>query len=44
MEPLWNNTDRVRWKYSDKKVSQYEFVHHKSHTDENVIQHVPLHK
>jgi len=44
MEPLWNDTDRLRPKYSDKNVSYYEFVHHKSHTEDNVIQFCPLHE
>jgi hypothetical protein len=33
MEHRWNEIDRGKPKYSDKNMSQYHFVHHKSHTD-----------
>jgi len=29
----WNDSDRVKPKYSEKKLSQCHFVHHKSHMD-----------
>jgi hypothetical protein len=33
MEHLWNETDRGKSKYSGKNLTQYHFVHHKSHMD-----------
>jgi len=33
IEHWWNGTDRVKHKYSERKVSQCHFVHHKSHMD-----------
>jgi hypothetical protein len=33
MEDRWNETDRVKPKYSEKNLSQYHFVNHKSHMD-----------
>jgi hypothetical protein len=31
MKYRWNEIDRVKPKYSEKNLSQYHFVHHKSH-------------
>jgi hypothetical protein len=31
MEHRWNGIDRGKQKYSGKNLSQYHFVHHKSH-------------
>jgi hypothetical protein len=33
MEHRWNEIDRGKPKYSGKNLSQYHFVHHKSHMD-----------
>jgi hypothetical protein len=33
MEHWWNEIDRGKTKYSGKILSQYHFVHHKSHMD-----------
>jgi hypothetical protein len=33
MEHRWNEIDREKPKYSEKKLSQYHSVHHKSHLD-----------
>jgi hypothetical protein len=33
MEHQWNEIDREKTKYSGKTLSQYHFVHHKSHVD-----------
>jgi hypothetical protein len=33
MEHRWNEIDRGNQKYSEKKLSQCHFVHHKSHID-----------
>jgi hypothetical protein len=30
-EPWWNNTDRVKPMSFERNLSQYLFVHHKSH-------------
>jgi hypothetical protein len=32
-EQWWNDTDRRKPKNSEKNLSQYHFVHHKSHMD-----------
>jgi hypothetical protein len=32
-EPWWNDTDRRKPKNSEKNLSQFFFVHHKSHMD-----------
>jgi hypothetical protein len=32
-EPWWNDIYRGKSKNSDKNLSQYHFVHHKSHMD-----------
>jgi hypothetical protein len=36
MEHRWNEIDRgkPKYSYSEKNLSQYHFVHHKSHMDE----------
>jgi hypothetical protein len=33
MEHRWNEIDMGKPKYSGKNLSQWQFVHHKSHTD-----------
>jgi hypothetical protein len=33
MEHWWNDTDRGKLKYWEKNLSQYHFVHHKTHMD-----------
>jgi hypothetical protein len=33
MEHRWNEIDRGKLKNSGKNLSQYHFVHHKSHMD-----------
>jgi hypothetical protein len=33
MEHRWNDIDKGEPKYSGKNLSQYHFVHHKSHVD-----------
>jgi hypothetical protein len=33
MEHRWNEIDRGKPKYSEKNLSQCNFVHHKSHMD-----------
>jgi hypothetical protein len=33
MEHRWNEIDRGKPKYSEKNLSQYHFVHYKSHMD-----------
>jgi hypothetical protein len=33
IEPRWNDTDREKPKNAEKNLSQYYFVHHKSHMD-----------
>jgi hypothetical protein len=33
MEHRWNEIDRGKPKYSGKNLSQFHFVHHKSHMD-----------
>jgi hypothetical protein len=33
VEQRWNEIDRGKPKYSQKNLSQYHFVHHKSHMD-----------
>jgi hypothetical protein len=33
MEHRWNEIDKEKPKYSGKNLSQYHFVHHKSHMD-----------
>jgi hypothetical protein len=33
MEHWWNEIDRGKPKYSGENLSQYHFVHHKSHMD-----------
>jgi hypothetical protein len=33
MEDLWNEIDKGKPKYSEKNLSQYHFVHHKSHME-----------
>jgi hypothetical protein len=33
MEHRWNEIDRGKPKYSVKNLSQWHFVHHKSHID-----------
>jgi hypothetical protein len=43
MEHRWNETDRGKPKYLGKNLSQYHFVHHKSHMDV-VGYFVPTHK
>jgi hypothetical protein len=32
-EPQWNDTDRGKLKNSERNLSQYHFVYHKSHMD-----------
>jgi hypothetical protein len=32
-EPWWNDTDRGKPKNSDRNLSQFHFVHYKSHMD-----------
>jgi hypothetical protein len=32
-ERWWRVTDREKQKYSERNLSQYHFVHHKSHTN-----------
>jgi hypothetical protein len=31
MEGWWNDANRGKQKYSEKKLFQFHFVHHKSH-------------
>jgi len=33
MQHWWNDTDRRKQKYWERNLSQWRFVHHKSHTD-----------
>jgi hypothetical protein len=33
MERRWNEINRGKPKYSGKNLSQYHFIHHKSHMD-----------
>jgi hypothetical protein len=33
IEHRWNEIDRGKPKYSEKNLSQFHFVHHKSHMD-----------
>jgi hypothetical protein len=39
MEHRWNEIDRGKPKYSGKNLSEYHFVHHKSHVDRPGIEH-----
>jgi hypothetical protein len=32
-EHWWNDNDRAKLRYWEKSLSQYNFVHHKSHMD-----------
>jgi hypothetical protein len=41
MEQRWNEIDRGKPKYSEKKLSQCHFVHHKSHMDRPGIEPGP---
>jgi hypothetical protein len=41
MEQRWNEIDRGKPKYSGKNLSQYDFVHHKSHMDRPGIEPGP---
>jgi hypothetical protein len=42
MEHRWNEIDRGKPKYSGENLSQYHFVHHKSHMDKPGIETGPL--
>jgi hypothetical protein len=33
MEDRWNETDRGKWKYLEKDLSQYNFIHHTTYMD-----------
>jgi hypothetical protein len=41
MEHRWNETDRGKQKYLGKNLSQYLFVHYKSHIDQAGIKPGP---
>jgi hypothetical protein len=42
MEHRWNETDRGKPKYSQENLSQYHFVHHKSHITRFTFVHHPF--
>jgi hypothetical protein len=42
LENVWNSADREKSKYSERNLSQCQFVDHKSHIDWSVIELGPL--
>ena len=42
MEQWWNDTDRAKLQYLKKKMSQFHFVHHKTHMVWPEIEPMPV--